>query len=66
MSTQIAPRPALTYEDMWGQVKDYLAEMVMEKRTPQHIFNVRELMGELERERSAPWREYIHERKMVG
>lgn len=59
------PKPALSYEEMWFQVKAYLASMVMDRRTPQAVFNVRELMGELERERIAPLTNYIEERKVI-
>lgn len=59
------PKPALSYEDMWFQVKAYLASMVMDRKTPQAVFNVRELMGELERERIAPLANYIEERTII-
>jgi hypothetical protein len=59
------PQPAMTYEDMWFQVKEYLAGMVMDKKTPQAVFNVRELMGELERERVRPLEQYVRLRKVI-
>ena len=56
------PQPALTHEEMWHAVKNHIAGMVMDRHTPQAIFNLREYMGELERFRTQPYRDFIKAR----
>lgn len=59
----ITPKPALTYEQMYFRVKLEIAKHVTDRKAPQIIFNLRELMAELEAERVAPWRDYIRARR---
>lgn len=56
------PKPALTFEEMWYRLKAQIAPMVMDRKTPNEVFHIREIMGELEAERTQPWRDYIHAR----
>lgn len=60
------PKPALTHEEMWERLKAHIVPLLMKRRTPQAVFDIREVMGELERERTQPWRDYIHERQNTG
>jgi hypothetical protein len=56
------PAPALSYEDMWFRLKAELAATVLNRRTPIQVLKLRDLMGELELERTRPMVAYIRER----
>lgn len=60
----LVPKPALSFEEMWDRLKQELAAQVTSKRTPQAVFNMRDLMSELERQRIAPLVSYVRERSM--
>jgi len=61
---QGVPNPALSFEQMWYTLKDELASQVMNRRTAQAVYDLRELMAELESQRIAPLVTFVKERNM--